>query len=86
MELYEKGILTKDDLGGLDLTWGNMDAVIALIKMIAYREGFGDILAEGSVKAALKIGKGAIDLVVPVKGLEAPMHDPRGSTGWVLPT
>ncbi len=42
MELYEKGILTKDDLDGLDLTWGNMDAVIALIPKIAYREGFGD--------------------------------------------
>ena len=84
MELYEKGIITKDDLGGLDLTWGNMDAAIALIKKIAYREGFGDILAEGSVKAALKIGKGAIDLVVSVKGLEAPMHDPRGFHGMGL--
>ncbi len=84
MELYEKGIITKDDLGGLDLTWGNMEAAIALIKMIAYRDGFGDILAEGSVKAALKIGKDAIDLVVSVKGLEAPMHDPRGFHGMGL--
>ena len=84
MELYEKGLITKDDLGGLDLTWGNMEAVMALIKKIAYREGFGDILAEGSVKAALKIGRGALDLVVSVKGLEAPMHDPRGFHGMGL--
>jgi aldehyde:ferredoxin oxidoreductase len=84
MELYEKGLVTQDDLGGLDLTWGNMEAVMALIKKIAYREGFGDILAEGSVKAALKIGQGAIDLVVSVKGLEAPMHDPRGFHGMGL--
>ena len=84
MELYEKGIITKDELGGLDLTWGNMEAVMALIKKIAYREGFGDILAEGSVKAALKIGQGAVDLVVSVKGLEAPMHDPRGFHGMGL--
>jgi aldehyde:ferredoxin oxidoreductase len=84
MELYEKGLITKDDLGGLDLTWGNMEAVMALIKKIAYREGFGELLAEGSVKAALKIGQGAIDLVVSVKGLEAPMHDPRGFHGMGL--
>jgi aldehyde:ferredoxin oxidoreductase len=84
MELYEKGTLTKDDLDGLDLTWGNMDAVMVLIKKIAYREGFGDILAEGSLKAAQKIGSGAEDLVVQVKGLEAPMHDPRGFHGMGL--
>jgi aldehyde:ferredoxin oxidoreductase len=84
MELYEKGLITKDDLNGLDLTWGNMEAVMALIKKIACREGFGDLLAEGSVKAALKIGQGAIDLVVSVKGLEAPMHDPRGFHGMGL--
>ena len=84
MELYEKGTLTKDDLDGLDLTWGNMDAVMVLIKMIAFREGFGNVLAEGSLKAAQKIGKGTEDLVVQVKGLEAPMHDPRGFHGMGL--
>jgi len=84
MELFEKGTLSKDDVDGLDLTWGNMDAVMVLIRKIAYREGFGNILAEGSVKAAKKIGKGAIDAVVAVKGLEAPMHDPRGFHGMGL--
>ncbi len=84
MELFEKGTLTRDDLDGLDLSWGNMDSVMALIKKIALREGFGDVLAEGSVKAAGKIGKGAMDAVAAVKGLEAPMHDPRGFHGMGL--
>jgi aldehyde:ferredoxin oxidoreductase len=84
MELYDKGILSKGDVDGLDLAWGNMDAVLPLIKKIAYREGFGDVLADGSLKAAQKIGKGAEDLVVHVKGLEAPMHDPRGFHGMGL--
>jgi aldehyde:ferredoxin oxidoreductase len=84
MELYEKGIIAKNDLEGLDLTWGNMDAVMVMIRKIAFREGFGNVLAEGSLKAAQKIGKGAEDLVVQVKGLEAPMHDPRGFHGMGL--
>ena len=85
MELYEKGLITKDDLGGLDLTWGNMEAVMALIKKIAYREGFGDILAEGSVKAAQTIGQGAIDLVVSgSRALRPPCTTPGGSTAWDL--
>ncbi len=84
MELYDKGVLSKNDVDGLELTWGNMDAVLPLIKKIAYREGFGDVLADGSLKAAQKIGKGAEDLVVHVKGLEAPMHDPRGFHGMGL--
>jgi aldehyde:ferredoxin oxidoreductase len=84
MELYEKGTISRDDLKGIELTWGNMDAVLALVKAIAYREGFGDILAEGAVRAARKIGGDAIDAVVHVKGLEAPMHDPRGFHGMGL--
>lgn len=84
MELYEKGIVVQDDLDGLDLTWGNMDAVMILLRKIAFREGFGDVLAEGSLNAARKVGKGAEDLVVHVKGLEAPMHDPRGFHGMGL--
>ncbi len=84
MELYEKGTLSADDVDGLDLSWGNMDAVMTLIKKMAYREGFGDLLADGAVKAAKKIGGDAIDYVVHVKGLEAPMHDPRGFHGMGL--
>ncbi|MBN2298552.1 MAG: aldehyde ferredoxin oxidoreductase family protein [Deltaproteobacteria bacterium] len=84
MELFEKGTLSKDDVDGLDLSWGNMEAVMSLIKKMAYREGFGDILADGAVKAAQKIGGDSIDCVVHVKGLEAPMHDPRGFHGMGL--
>ncbi len=84
MELYEKGEITKDRLGGLDLSWGNMDAVLELVRQTAYREGFGDILADGAVHAARRIGGSAMDAVVHVKGLEAPMHDPRGFHGMGL--
>ncbi|MGD0277098.1 MAG: aldehyde ferredoxin oxidoreductase family protein [Syntrophales bacterium] len=84
MELYEKEVLSKGDVDGLDLAWGNMEAVMPLLKKIAYREGFGNILAEGSLKAARKIGKNAEDSVVHVKGLDLPMHDPRGFHGMGL--
>ncbi|HSV95731.1 MAG TPA: aldehyde ferredoxin oxidoreductase family protein [Spirochaetota bacterium] len=84
MELYEKGTLSKGDVDGLDLAWGNMEAVMPLLKKIAYREGFGDTLAEGSLNAARKIGKDAVDSVIHVKGLDLPMHDPRGFHGMGL--
>jgi len=78
MELYEKGILTKNDLDGIDLTWGNHEAVIALLKKMVTREGIGDLLAEGTREAARKIGKGAAHYAIQVKGLELPGYDPRG--------
>jgi aldehyde:ferredoxin oxidoreductase len=84
MECFEKGILTTADTDGMELTWGNVDAALKLIEKIALRQGIGNLLAEGSVKAAKKIGKGAEDFAVAVKGLEAPMHDPRGFHGMGL--
>jgi len=84
MELFEKGTVTKEQLDGLDLSWGRMDSVLELVKKMAYRQGFGDILADGAVHAARRIGGDAIDAVVHVKGLEAPMHDPRGFHGMGL--
>ncbi len=77
-ELYEKGIITKEDTGGLELVYGNSDAVPELIRMIAYKEGFGALLAEGSREAGRHIGKGAEDYGIQVKGLELPAYDPRG--------
>ncbi|MCP4199821.1 MAG: aldehyde ferredoxin oxidoreductase family protein [Proteobacteria bacterium] len=77
MECYEKGILTKEDLGGLDLTWGNHEAVFELLKMTLNREGIGDILAEGSRVAAEKIGKGSKQYAMEVKGLELAGYEPR---------
>ncbi|MFH0821106.1 MAG: aldehyde ferredoxin oxidoreductase family protein [Pseudomonadota bacterium] len=78
-ELYEKGILTQKDTDGLELTYGNHAAMVALVKKIALREGIGNLLAEGSKRAAAVIGKGAEDYAMHVKGLELPAYEPRGS-------
>jgi aldehyde:ferredoxin oxidoreductase len=78
-ELYERGIITKEDTGGLELTFGNSGPVMDLISQIAYRRGFGDILAEGTREAARRIGKGAENFAMNVKGLEIPAYDPRGA-------
>jgi len=69
MELYEKGIINRDDVG-FPLHWGEGESIIKMIEMIAKREGFGDILAEGEVRAAKKIGKGAQEYVLAIKNVE----------------
>lgn len=79
MELYEKGILSKEDTGGLELNFGNDEAMLAVIKQMAYREGIGDILADGTKAAAEKIGKGSEKYAMHVKGLELPAYDVRGA-------
>lgn len=84
MELYEQGNIDQQKTDNLDLTWGNMNTVLALLKKIAYRDGFGNILADGSLKAAPRLGATTLDAVVHVKGLELPMHDPRGFHGMGL--
>ncbi len=73
--LHEMGAITKEDLGDITETWGNIDAVNDLLKKIANREGIGDILAEGSDSAACHFGKP--DEAHTVNGLELPYHDPR---------
>lgn len=78
-ELYEWGLITKEDTGGLELVFGNSEPVLQLIRQIAYREGFGDLLAEGTREAARRIGKGAEQYAMQVKGLELPGYDPRGA-------
>jgi aldehyde:ferredoxin oxidoreductase len=77
MECYENGIITKEDAGGLDLCFGNGEAMVKMVEMIAKREGLGDLLAEGSKRAALKLGGDAMKYSVQVKGQELPMHEPR---------
>jgi len=79
MELYQRGILTKQDCDGLELNWGNHEAMIALIKKIAAKEGIGKILGEGTKRAAELIGKGAEDFAIHVKGLELPAYEPRAA-------
>jgi len=65
---YEKGILGKDDVGNLDLEWGNTPVILELIERIAFRDGFGNVLVEGCTRAAKRIGRGSEDLCVHVKG------------------
>ena len=79
MELFEKGILTPADTGGLELKFGNDQAMIALLRMMAYREGIGDILTDGTKAAAKKIGKGSEKYAMNIKGLELPAYDVRGA-------
>ncbi|PKP58658.1 aldehyde ferredoxin oxidoreductase [Candidatus Atribacteria bacterium HGW-Atribacteria-1] len=81
MQCYQEGILTKEDTDGIELTFGNKEALLTLIEKIAYREGLGDLLSQGSYFAAQKIGKGAEKFIHQVKGQEIPMHDPRLKTG-----
>ena len=78
MEAYEKGLLTPAQTGNLDLTWGNAEAIIALVEMIARRVGIGNLLADGVRAAAEKMDHGAETFAIHVKGMEVPYHDPRG--------
>jgi aldehyde:ferredoxin oxidoreductase len=84
MECYEHGIITKDMTGGIELTWGNADAVIQMVHLIGKREGIGRLLGEGVKRAAAALGKGAERFALHVKGQELPMHDPRGKKGLSL--
>ncbi len=81
MECYENGLLTKEDTGGLELKFGNAEAMMKMVEMIGRREGLGDLLAEGAKRAAEKIGRGAAQYAMHIKGQELPMHDPRGKVG-----
>ena len=77
IELFEENIITKDDTDGIELTWGNSEAIIEMLKKLANREGFGDILADGVKVASEKIGKGSEKYAMHVLGQELSMHDPR---------
>ncbi len=81
-EAYEKGALTKEDTGGLELNWGDARAIIEMIHKIGKREDIGDLLAEGLRDAARRVGQGTEKFAMHVKGLELPYHDPRGFVAW----
>jgi aldehyde:ferredoxin oxidoreductase len=83
MECRERGILSERDIG-FDLTWGDPEGILKLIRKIAFREGIGDLLAEGVRMASERIRKGSQEWAMHVKGLEIPMHDPRGKKGMGL--
>jgi aldehyde:ferredoxin oxidoreductase len=80
MECYEKGLVAKEDLDGIELTWGNLAAICALLKKVAYREGIGNILADGLKFAPGKIGKGTEKYAMTGKGVAITSYEPRGST------
>ncbi len=77
MEAFEKGILTSEQTGGMDIRWGNPEAITSLAGMIARREGIGELLGEGVRSAAARLGKNAEEFAVETKGLEYAYHDPR---------
>lgn len=81
-EMFERGILTPADTGGLEIRYGDADTIHRLIEMTARREGFGDLLAEGS--AALADRFGVPELAAVVNRLEVPMHDPRAFVGMAV--
>ncbi len=84
MDCFEKGLITKDDTGGLDLHFGNITAMLQLVENIAHRTGFGNLLAEGSARAADRLGRGTQELVVAVKKQELPAHMPTTKPGLGL--
>ncbi|MBI4551368.1 MAG: aldehyde ferredoxin oxidoreductase family protein [Candidatus Latescibacteria bacterium] len=84
MECYERGIITREDTDGLELTFGNEEVALRLIDLIARREGIGAILADGVMRAAARFGQGAEHYALHVKGQEIPMHEPRGKRSLAL--
>ncbi|HPJ94425.1 MAG TPA: aldehyde ferredoxin oxidoreductase family protein [Deltaproteobacteria bacterium] len=79
MECFERGLITKKDTGGIDLTFGNAEAMVRMTELIGEKEGFGVILAEGSSRASSIIGKGSEKYAMVVKSLEMSGTSPRGS-------
>lgn len=84
MECYEKGILTKEDIGGIDLRFGNVEAVFQVIHLIAKREGIGALLAQGVKRASKIIGKGSDKFAIHVKGMEQSAYATHNATAMLL--
>ena len=84
VECFERGLINTKDTGGITLRWNDPATYLQLLDAIASRQGFGDILAEGSLKAARKIGRGTERFAMQVKGQELPSHEPRGKWGVAL--
>jgi aldehyde:ferredoxin oxidoreductase len=77
MECFENGILTKKDTDGIELRFGNAEGMVRTVEMIGQRDGIGDLLAEGVMRASGKLGRDAEEFALHVKGQEIPMHEPR---------
>ncbi len=77
MEAFEKGLVTEQELDGIRPAWGDGEAMIALLRKMGTRQGIGDVLADGTRAVVARLGKALEDMLVEVKGVEIPMHDPR---------
>ena len=84
MECFEKGLLTIKDTGGIDLRFGNADALVKLVHDAAFRQGFGEKIAIGSRALAAEIGHGSEAFAMHTKGVEVGGYDPRGAKGMAL--
>ena len=84
MECYDRGLLGKEELAGLDLSWGNAEAAMALLQRMAERRGLGDILADGVKRAADRIGRGSEEFAIHAGGQELPAHDARHEADFGL--
>jgi aldehyde:ferredoxin oxidoreductase len=84
MECFENGLLTLEDTDGIDLRFGNGDAIVQMVEKIGKREGLGDVLAKGLLPAAAEIGQGAEQYAVHAKGQAQPMHEPRLKRGLAI--
>jgi aldehyde:ferredoxin oxidoreductase len=84
MELYEKGILTDKETDGLKLEWGNDEAVLEMVRRIAFREGLGNVLAEGPLRAAEKFGPESLSYLIHVKGMSGLHSDERATPSLAL--
>jgi len=77
LECAEQGLISREEANGLDLSWGNAETIVELVRRIGRREGLGDLLADGVKRAAERIGQGAEAYAMHVGGQELPMHDSR---------
>jgi aldehyde:ferredoxin oxidoreductase len=84
MECVEQGILSLEETDGLDLSWGNAEAVVGLVRKMIAREGVGDLLADGAARAAERIGRGSERLAMHAGGQDLPMHDGRLDPGFAV--
>lgn len=82
IDLYENRVITKEDTGGIEMTWGNHRSIVTMLEKLANREGFGDILADGTRAAARKIGRNAEDYTIHYHGQEPPAHNPKLQYGF----
>ena len=82
IDCFEHGLLSEQDTGGLRLRWGDPQAIRRLVQMIVSREGIGDVLADGVMRASQRIGRGSEQYAFHAGGQELPMHDPRKDPGY----